>query len=196
MSGELHVRLEAGIGTDLPWRRRKCSPRSASRGGDSQGGFVLQPEITELRFQNVGIRLGCFCNKQLGQVINFVDRFLGPLKPVVQLLKSDVPGLSQVAQAADKPPVTFLDLFLTQVKDPQQARNTKRFVETVDILITLVDTLKTLQDDQLVILIRDLPLIPDPTPGHKAPSSALRPRPRLCRSRKGEWICSRRCPAR
>ena len=162
VSGELHVRLEAGVGTDLPSVQAEVKATFLVSASNTPGEFVLTPEITELRFQNVGIRLGCFCNKQMGQVIDFVDRFLGPLKPVVELLKSEVPGLSQVAQAANKPAVTFLDLFLTQVEDPQMARNAKRFVETVDVLITLVDTLKNLQDDQLVILIRDVDLTPAP----------------------------------
>ncbi len=161
VQGELNLRLEAGLGTNLPMVQSEVFASFSARATTSgTGEITIQPDIDQLEFANVGVRLGALLNKQVGRVIDFVDKFLAPLKPVVKILKEDVPGLSQLSEAAGRGRVTFLDLALTQAEDPEQARNIRRFVNTVDVLITLVDTMKTLEEEQLVILVKQLNLIP------------------------------------
>src|SRR5207237_112566 len=74
----------------------------------------------------------------IAPVIQDIRTVTQPIEPVISFLKSDIPVLSDLAQKAGQPPVTFLQL-LTQAaqakgyQDPTPFVNALDFINTVDL---------------------------------------------------------------
>ena len=159
----INLLLEAGLDGNLPSVQAIVDADATASFTQVGDRFSANIELDQLLFKDVGIRLGSFINKQLGRVIDIVHGFLEPIKPLIAIIKSEVPGVTQLSEALGNGRVTFLDLALQQIEDPQQARDARRFVDVVDGLIALVDTLKTLEEDRLVILLEEFNVLTNMT---------------------------------
>jgi Ca2+-binding RTX toxin-like protein/protocatechuate 3,4-dioxygenase beta subunit len=101
-----------------------------------------QPSIG---FQNVGLELGDFLSDTIGRPVQFVANTLEPVQPLVDILNSDVPGVSQISQALGKGPVKVIDLALMQ--KPDAAETAKKFLSVADTVFEVADLIDTVGDE-------------------------------------------------
>ena len=174
----INLQLAASISSDLPsvqtdfiasWTAEVTTtggqinvaigapPAMMAMGG--QMAMMAMGGLPTIMFKNVGINLGDFLSKQIGAALDKVNKYIEPIKPLIKLLKQDVPGVSELSIAAGNGPITFLDLAL--LKNPDQAESARKFVDTIDTIIGLIDSLKTVDgnDDVLFVLVDTVNLI-------------------------------------
>jgi len=96
-------------------------------------------EIAELGLYDIRLDLGKFVTKSIGPIIKEVDKVLDPVKPIVDLLLTEVPGISEASQIAGEAPVILLDYLFKS--DPDKAAKARKFVGIVQQLQEVVDLL-------------------------------------------------------
>ncbi len=111
-------------------------------------GSVL-PKVV---FKNLTLDLGSFLNSVVDPIFNNVKSYIQPIKPVLDFLNSEVPGLTQVRQQANQAPLTFLDLGLlvAQAAGPaayNQALAAKRVINLIDGLVMELDKIDQIRDE-------------------------------------------------
>ncbi|MFV2065405.1 MAG: SdrD B-like domain-containing protein, partial [Pirellulales bacterium] len=104
----------------------------------------------ELEFRDITLNFGDFISRIIGPVVQDVDDLIEPIKPVVKFLTAEVPGLTQLSQLAGRGPVTFFDLAF--IRNPEQGQKAKKFLGVVESIITVVDALADLDEDDQVTL--------------------------------------------
>jgi Ca2+-binding RTX toxin-like protein len=62
------------------------------------------------RYSDLVLDLGTFIERTLGPVLDDIQAFLKPIKPVVDITLASVPIVSELSQAVGRGPVTFFDL--------------------------------------------------------------------------------------
>ncbi|MDQ3439931.1 MAG: hypothetical protein M3478_06225, partial [Planctomycetota bacterium] len=108
MDVEVDLRLNAGIGDNpnLPsiradlvadWKFDLTKPE-ADRIGD-----------LNLAINNLGLDLGLFVSENLKPILERVNQFLEPIRPLLDFLQLEVPIVSQLYQLIGQGPFTFLD---------------------------------------------------------------------------------------
>src|SRR5262249_14707990 len=70
-------------------------------------GGLVAPQVV---FRNLTLDVGQFLTKVISPVLGFVNKYVGPLRPVLDFLNAEVPGLSQIAQLAGSDKITNLQL--------------------------------------------------------------------------------------
>ena len=125
------VRLRAGFGDNpnLPTIRADFV---------ADWGFTLDengPDIGELNLalNNVGLDLGAFISSNLAPILEYVNQFLEPVRPLLDLLQLEVPIVSQLYQLIGQGPFTFLDGI------GMLGEGGETVVKVVNILIQVVD---------------------------------------------------------
>ena len=93
--------------------------------------------IPLVRLDNIGLSLGSALSKIIEPLVRQVDQYLGPLKPVITALESEVPVLSQLSKKAGKGKLTWIDAVARYSDDPG-------IQETVDAMHKVADIVKTL----------------------------------------------------
>ncbi|HKK50418.1 MAG TPA: hypothetical protein VKA74_02470, partial [Myxococcota bacterium] len=98
----------------------------------SLSGSVLSDGLRLVEFREVGLDLGSFISDFIAPVLSEIQKVTGPIQPIVDLLTSPLPVISDLG-----PPVTILDL----------ARSTgflnPALIESVADIITLVNAIPT-----------------------------------------------------
>jgi Ca2+-binding RTX toxin-like protein/subtilisin-like proprotein convertase family protein len=142
--------LEAGLGSNLPSIQTElvlgCTA-SASLGGE------VSASCSSIELKNTGINLGDFLSQHLGSLINKITQYLEPIEPVIQLLKTEVPGVSQLSEAAGNGPVTMLDLAF--MDEPDIAEVARKFVDALDTILQIADSLETMDNGSVVFKLMD-----------------------------------------
>ncbi len=170
----INLRLAAAINSDLPSVQTDFMLAWAAVVETTNGQIDVSLTKPTIKFTDLGVNLGDFLSKQIGAALNKLDKFISPIKPLIKLLKQEIPGVSQLSGAAGNGPLTFLDLALLQY--PEQAESARKFVDTLDIIFGLIDSLKTVDgsDDILLTIINELTLLdsddPTTTPTPPAPT--------------------------
>lgn len=166
MSAQAEVNLELSLGindnlpslqTDLfigsddgtgptPWELTLTQDAQGKFSFDTSGDFSVQ-------FQDLGINLGDFLTKNIGPVVRSVDKYIDPIKPVINYLTREVPGISDVSQAIGKGPVYFIDLAFA--RNPEKAEAARKFVFTVKAIADTIDMLASVDpaDNLFVVLV-------------------------------------------
>ena len=123
-----------------------CDPGAAVVQSQSHANSNLEPdEITELGFYDITLDLGKFVTKSVGPVLKEVDKVLDPVKPIVDLLLTEIPGISDAAEESGEPPVILLDyLFASK---PEKAAKARQFVGIIQQLQEVVDMLASYPPD-------------------------------------------------
>ena len=153
---DINLRLAAAINADLPSVQTDFIAKwTAGVNTTTAGEIKVTLGAPSIKFEDLGINLGDFLSKQIGAALNKVDKFIKPLKPLIKALKEEVPGASQLSLAAGKGPLTFLDIALA--KNPKDAENARKFVDAVDVIIDLIEKLKTVDgSDDIIFVIEEL----------------------------------------
>ncbi len=164
-SAEVNLKLAAGVNDNLPSIETdlfigsddgsSLGPWMATLDSSATGNYQFTWTDLSIQFLDLGINLGDFLSDHIGSVIRSVDRYIEPIKPVVKLLTTEVPGVSQLSVVAGNGPVDFLDLaFLDNPTAGQQAR---KFVDTVATIIEVIDMLaSTDPSDNLFVVLEEM----------------------------------------
>ncbi|MEX2171743.1 MAG: SdrD B-like domain-containing protein [Pirellulales bacterium] len=163
VAAEVHLLLEAGINDSLPSVQGEMhltwSYTSTYNATTDQFDTVVVP--FSFKFEDVGINLGDFLSRHIRPVLEQINKYIEPLQPVINLLKKEIPGVTQLSEARGNGPVTFLDLALQ--KNPEQAAAAKKFINALDTILRLSSEMDSLEPDELVFILQDELVIMDPT---------------------------------
>ncbi|TWU15165.1 dockerin type I domain-containing protein [Allorhodopirellula heiligendammensis] len=91
-------------------------------------GFVNEGLYFALN--NIELNLGEFLGKTIAPTIRKLDDVIGPVRDVVDLLTTPIPGVSDLAVLAGADPVTLLDLALAEMS-PGAAAAARKFVSVI-----------------------------------------------------------------
>ena len=150
----INLRLAAAINSDLPSVQTDFMANWQALVTTGSGQIEVAVGAPTIKFTDLGVNLGDFLSKQIGAALNKLDKFISPIKPLIKLLKKEIPGVSELSVAAGNGPLTFLDLALLQY--PEQAEIARKFVDTLDIIFGLIDSLKTVDgSDDILFVIKD-----------------------------------------
>ncbi|MEP0919876.1 DUF4347 domain-containing protein [Leptolyngbya sp. DQ-M1] len=75
--------------------------------GASAGGGELKAPIVSLN--NLGLDLGDFMTSAIKPLLQSVNEYLKPIRPVLDLLEKELPGISDLSKLVGQGPVTFID---------------------------------------------------------------------------------------
>ena len=101
------------------------------------GGELVTDLATDFSFHEVEIDLGDFLSTYLGPAIQTVNDYLEPIRPIIDLLTAEVPGVSEISQAAGGGKITMIDLALAQ--KPDAAQNAKKFLAVVAAISDVIE---------------------------------------------------------
>ncbi|MCA9212653.1 MAG: proprotein convertase P-domain-containing protein, partial [Planctomycetales bacterium] len=158
---QLDIHLEAGINSNIPSieadLKLDWGVEIAHTAGS--GGIDVVTQDLNFAIEDLGINLGDFLSKHIGRVLDAIDNYIEPLKPIIKVFKTEIPGLSEASELAGKGPVTFLDVAF--IKEPEKGKQAKKFVDALDTILSLIDSLKTVDESDKVsfILLDELKII-------------------------------------
>ncbi|MEZ6190394.1 MAG: SdrD B-like domain-containing protein [Phycisphaerales bacterium] len=112
----------------------------------------VQIGTPEVEFRDITLNLGDFLSEALGPVLEKVNKYVEPIMPVVNFLLTEVPGVSDLSQAAGNGPVTFLDLAFLQ--NPSAGAKTKKFigiVQQIGGIVTAINDAKNLDTGDILL---------------------------------------------
>ncbi len=116
-----------GIVTDL--RVDQSFPTSAPL--DDPGSIPL------VKLDNIGLTLGSTLSKIVEPITRQIDQYLGPLKPAIVALESEVPVLSQLSKKAGKGKLTWIDAIARYSDDPDVQETVAAMHKVADLVRTL-----------------------------------------------------------
>ena len=152
-SAAVDLILEVGLNSNLPSLQTELVAGIEASASQVDGQWETSLTCTGLQLQNTGVNLGEFLSQHVGSVINRITQYLEPIEPVIRLLKTEVPGVTQLSEAAGKGSVTFLELALAD--NPDMAALAEEFVDALDTLLQIADSLETLDDGSTLFQLMD-----------------------------------------
>jgi Ca2+-binding RTX toxin-like protein len=105
---DVDLTLDAGIGgnkglnTNFP---SVAADLAVDWSYNLQGGGTLN----KLRLNDIRVDLGEFLSGAVGKVIGGLEKFIDPIRPILDFLNSDIPLISQVSELVGNGPFTFAD---------------------------------------------------------------------------------------
>lgn len=111
------------------------------RGGYSCNGALGAPSGTgfAIGIDNVAVDVGTFVSKFIQPIAHDVRKITGPLEPVVDAIRSPIPGVAEAAKLAGLAPPSWYDVFRTF---NDVSGNGGSSLEMVDRIITVIDVVK------------------------------------------------------
>jgi Ca2+-binding RTX toxin-like protein len=111
------------------------------RGGYTCDGSIGAPPGSgfSIGIDNVSVDVGSFVNKFIQPIVHDIHKVTAPLEPVVDAIRSPIPGVEEAAKLAGLTPPTWYGLFKT-FNDLSGGGS----LELIDRVITLVDVVKQL----------------------------------------------------
>jgi Ca2+-binding RTX toxin-like protein len=156
-SANLAMELALEIDNNLPSIRTNLMGGIGVTVSTAADGIDVDFAAPMLAFKNIRLDLGDFIGRHIGPVLQDVDEFVRPIKPVIDFLLTEVPGLTQLSILAGQGPVTFLDLVFA--KYPDKGAATKKFIGIVKQVIDLITAVAAVSsDDNVSIPFGDLTL--------------------------------------
>ncbi|TVP76127.1 MAG: LEPR-XLL domain-containing protein, partial [Puniceicoccaceae bacterium] len=111
---------------------------------DAQSGtFGSAPDVS---FTNARIAVGTFFSDFLGPIADTINGYLGPLKPLIDILQTEIaildaiPGVRNVLGIPDGTPIDFLALAEAWGDLPP---STRQFIDALDTIIELADMISS-----------------------------------------------------
>ncbi len=92
-------------------------------------------------FRNLTLDLGEYLTKTIKPLLDELKPFISPLKPILELLDTEIPVISQLAQLLGQDPITFGDALQFLGKGFDSVRKFLNVLETVLVIIDLLDSL-------------------------------------------------------
>ncbi|MEM8872653.1 MAG: SdrD B-like domain-containing protein [Planctomycetota bacterium] len=140
LDAKIDVELDAGFGDDFPSIAADLVGEWGIDASFSSEGiefdFGNDPSIG---FQDVRLELGDFISQYLGGPVEFFANILQPLEPLLSILNTEVPGVSQISQLAGNGPVRVIDLALLQV--PDAAGPAKQFLNVAQTILDIASVI-------------------------------------------------------
>jgi Ca2+-binding RTX toxin-like protein len=130
---QLNWSFGAGVGTN----------ENPGAGGAALSTFATSAAPT-IRFNHLRLDLGSFIDDFLGPMLQEVQRFTKPLQPVIDLISTPIPGISDLAKLAGQPPVTLITLF--EAAADSDLTVVKRIIQLVSFINALPSDASGLPD--------------------------------------------------
>jgi Ca2+-binding RTX toxin-like protein len=138
LDAKLDVELDLGINESFPSVAADVVGEFGIELGFSGGDVTFEVgNNASIGFQDVRLELGSFISNIIGEPVRQVAQLLEPVAPLIEILNTEVPGVSQISQIAGKGPVTVLDLALIQ--NPDTAETTKKFLAVVETVLEIAE---------------------------------------------------------
>ena len=112
-------------------------------------GSGVSTESPEVQLNDIRLDLGGFISKVLGPIIDTIDDFLSPIQPLLDLLDTEIPVISQVAQLVGQPPVRFIDAIGALGQGAETVQRVLDILLAVNDIVTLA---KSFADDGSVVI--------------------------------------------
>ncbi len=93
--------------------------------------------IPQVQLNNIGLNLGSTLSKIVQPIVDEVNSFLGPIKPVITALNQEVPVLSQLSQRAGSGRVTWIDAVAIYSDDPDVDQTVAAMHQIADLVQAL-----------------------------------------------------------
>ena len=125
-------------------------------------GFV--GGLPDVAFRDVSLDVGSFFESIAGPAFEIFEKYVEPVRPVIDFLRAEVPGFSDLSTEFGGPKITFLDLGAYVGGLSNQVAKAKKVLDTLDSILGAVDTIKSFADaDGLIINFGDFHLTGTPT---------------------------------
>jgi hypothetical protein len=116
-SGDVNVNLQAdftGNGTEAnfnyPYIQSNFFMHWGFSSADPGAGLSSFGDEPDIEFRNVQFGVGTFVSNLLRPIVNTVQEVTQPLKPILDILAAEIPGLSDISEAANLGPVSLESL--------------------------------------------------------------------------------------
>ncbi|MBT6725024.1 MAG: hypothetical protein HOB20_17470, partial [Planctomycetaceae bacterium] len=144
---ELGLVFSAGINSNIPSiSTRLGADLSFEIYLDTSNQFQTDFSAGKFGFTDVQLDLGDFLTKTIGPILKEVDKVLDPVKPIVDFLTMEVPGISDASEFAGKGKVMVMDLAFS--KDPEMGEKARKFVGVVQQIMDVVEMLASFEEGE------------------------------------------------
>ena len=103
-----------------------------------------------LALNDITLNLGDVISNVIKPILDDVNEYIEPIKPLIEFLGTEVPGISQLSQASGDGTVTVLDLAF--IEKPAQGQAAKKFIGVVNQLIEFIDVVNDLDEGDNIAL--------------------------------------------
>ncbi|MEZ6133641.1 MAG: Ig-like domain-containing protein [Pirellulaceae bacterium] len=105
-------------------------------------GFVSgSPEVA---FHSVSLDLGSFFESIAGPAFEIFSKYTAPARPVINFLRQEVPGFSDLSEAVGGGKITFLDLgAYASPRSAQQVAQARKALDAISAIFDAVDEIKS-----------------------------------------------------
>ena len=122
----------------------------------SEGFVSASPEVA---FHDVSLDLGSFFESIAGPAFEIFEEYIEPARPVIDFLRSEVPGFSDISTSTGGPKITFLDLGAYAAGLGDKVADAKKVLDTISGILDAVDEIKGFADaDGMIINFGDFVL--------------------------------------
>lgn len=131
--GSLHARVDTGLNTSLEGLPSVVADLNLNfdRSSGSISDAITTFTSPQLSLTNAGLNLGTFVSEVIAPVLNPINDFLDPIRPVLEQLTSPIPVLSDLIG-----PTTYVDLIGLF---GEGGETVGKFVNTVADIVRLID---------------------------------------------------------
>ena len=144
---ELGLVFSAGINSNIPSiSTRLGADLDFEIYLDTSNQFQTDFSAGKFGFTDVQLDLGDFLTKTIGPILKEVDKVLDPVKPIVDFLTMEVPGISDASEFAGKGKVMVMDLAFS--KDPEMGEKARKFVGVVQQIMDVVEMLASFEEGE------------------------------------------------
>ena len=142
----LDITLSAEINSNIPSIAADLRAGLAFSLVVENGEIETEFSTTAIGFYDVQLDLGDFLTKTIGPILKKVDSVLDPVKPIVDFLTMEIPGISDASKMAGNGSVLVMDLAFA--KDPEMGEKARQFVGIVQQIMDVVEMLASFEEGE------------------------------------------------
>lgn len=147
LDATLDLELSAGVDPSFPSIETELLATWDISFSPSTGIVFGEPTLS---LDDVRLNFGDFLSHIIGPIVEDVNDAIEPVRPIIDFLQEEIPGISDMSRLAGGGPVTVLDLALANNRD--QAIEAKKFIGVVGLILDVIDTLAAFDDGDNVVL--------------------------------------------
>ena len=136
---DLGLSADTDAGSNLPKLTTDLTVDWGLSYSTSQGFVSASPEVA---FHDVSLDLGSFFESIAGPAFEIFEEYIEPAKPVIDFLRSEVPGFSDISTSTGGPKITFLDLGAYAAGLGDKVADAKKVLDTIAGILDAVDQIK------------------------------------------------------
>ncbi|RIK79159.1 MAG: hypothetical protein DCC68_13670 [Planctomycetota bacterium] len=147
LDARLDLELSAGVDPSFPSIETDLLATWSVTFDPSTGIVFGEPTLS---LDDIRLNFGDFLSHIIGPIVEDVNDAIEPVRPIIEFLQAEIPGISDMSRLAGGGPVTVLDLALAE--NHEQAVEAKKFIGVVGLILDVIDTLAAFDDGDNVVL--------------------------------------------